>query len=45
MNNQLVLSQIKQLEKVIKSVDHLLGSDELADIKYYLETIKSEIKK
>lgn len=43
MNKQLVLNQIKQLEKVIKTLT--MGNDEMEDIKYYLQTIKSEVKK
>jgi len=43
MNKELVLLEIKGLENVIQSVEHLLGSDELQDIQYYLNSIKSQI--
>jgi len=45
MNKELVLKDIKSLESVIKSISHTIGSDELQDIQFYLQSIKSEIKK
>lgn len=45
MNKELVLQDIKSLENVIESISHTIGSDELQDIQFYLQSIKSEIKK
>ncbi len=45
MNVKSILNQIKQLERVIKSIDHIIGSDELEDIQCYIDSIKSELKK
>ena len=44
MNKDLVLEELKALENVIKSIEHTLGSDELEDIQFHIETIKLEIK-
>ena len=44
MNKDLVLEELKALENVIKSIEHNLGSDELEDIQFHIETIKLEIK-
>jgi hypothetical protein len=41
---KLVLQTIKSLEKTIKSISHTLSSDELQDIMYYIETLKSQLK-
>jgi hypothetical protein len=45
MHKELVLQDIKSLESVIESISHIIGSDELQDIQFYLQSIKSEIKK
>jgi hypothetical protein len=45
MNKELILKDIKSLESVIKSISHTIGSDELEDIQFYLQSIKSQIKK
>ena len=45
MNKELILEELKALENVIKSIEHTLGSDELQDIQFHIENIKSQLKK
>ena len=33
--------QVESLENIISNLDHILGSDELSDIKYHLDMIKT----
>lgn len=39
MKNQ-ILQQIKNLENIIKRIEHSIGNDELSDLQYHLEMIK-----
>lgn len=39
-----ILLTIKNLKNVIKSVDHLLGGDELEDINFFITKLKKDVK-
>jgi hypothetical protein len=43
MNKQ-IISYCESLERIVQSVDHILGSDELQDLNYFISQIKDLVE-